>query len=151
MLQIYTLFLGIHIFSAVIGVGPIFIFNWLLNNAKNLKELKYAHKMISKLRNFADAAFGIQLITGLLMGLINQSLFQLLWYNLSIILVLVAGFYWSIVIKAKMKTLFKIIEHDEDQEIPQEYKTLSQRMVAYNWFGSMIIIAIIVLMVFKPS
>lgn len=148
--QIYTLLVAIHIFAAIVGVGPAFAFNRILNKAKNMKELKHAHKIVDDLQVFAGPGFTLALITGLLMGLINLSLFQTLWYNLSIALLLAAMLYKSFVAEPKMKPMLEIVKTYKGEEIPQDYKILNKKMAPYDYFGKVILIVIIILMIFKP-
>jgi uncharacterized membrane protein len=148
--QIYTLLIGVHIFTAIIGVGPSLLLNRILKNAKNMDELKYAHKVVKELNKVANIGFGLLLPTGLLMGWINPSLFQMIWYNASIALFVVAGLYLHFVIEPKMKPMLEILRTYEGEEIPQQYKILFNKLVPYDWFGKMLVIVIIILMVFKP-
>jgi len=148
--QIYMLLVGIHIFAAIIGVGPALAFNRVLKTAENMNELKSAYKIIGKLNHFANIGFGLLLLTGLLMGLMNPSLFQMIWYDLSLIIFIILGLYQAIITEPKMKSLLKIAETYDGVDIPQEYKNLSEKKAPYDWLSNTILIIIFILMVFKP-
>ncbi|OMF76291.1 DUF2269 family protein [Paenibacillus glucanolyticus] len=150
MNQIYTLLVGIHIFAAILGAGPLLLSNVILKSAKDLSELKYAHQGVEKLNKAATIGWITLLPTGLLMGWINPSLFRMLWFDTSIALFVVFSLYSEVVIGSKMKTLHELIKTCESEEIPQQYKTLSSKLAPYDWFGKLLVVAIILLMVFKP-
>jgi len=150
MIDVYTILVGVHILSAIVIVGPIFTVNSILRNAKNMNELKFAHMVVEKLNTLIDSGFGLQFITGLLMGLINQSLFQMIWYNLSIGLLVIAGLYFRFVSEPKMKPMLEIVKTYNGDEIPNEYKELEKKTALHFMVGRALVIAIIILMILKP-
>ncbi|MFC6233440.1 DUF2269 family protein [Paenibacillus allorhizosphaerae] len=150
MNQIYTLLVGIHIFAAILGAGPLLLSNVILKRTKDLSELKYAHQGVEKLNKTATIGWIVLLPTGILMGWINPSLFRMFWFDTSIALFVVFTIYSEMVIGPKMKTMHEMIRTCESKDIPQQYKILSDKLIPYDWFGKLLVVAIIILMVLKP-
>ena len=96
MQYLYTLLLVFHILSAILGVGPVFLFNKILKRAETVEQLRYAHHIVEKLNRNANYSFGIILVTGLLMGWMNPYLFRTEWYIASLILFLSQDYMQSL-------------------------------------------------------
>lgn len=150
MNKIYSLLVFIHIFSAILSVGPLFLMNWILRSAKNVNELKYAHQTVNKISGVAHVSLLILLPTGLLLGMIHPSLFKMIWYDASLALFIVYGVYSHLVVDRKSKALHENIMAYTDQQIPQQYTTKFRELVSYERIGKMITAVIVFLMVLKP-
>ena len=150
MNKIYSLLVLIHIFSAILSVGPLFLMNRILRSAKSVNELKYAHQTVNKISGVAHVSLLILLPTGLLMGLINSSLFKMIWYDASLALFIVYGVYSHLVLDRKSKALYQNMMTYTDQQIPQQYTAKFKELVSYEWIGKMITVVIVFLMVLKP-
>ncbi|GGP16071.1 DUF2269 family protein [Oceanobacillus neutriphilus] len=151
MYQLYTFLVGIHIFAAIIGLGPILVFNQILKNAGNMNELKNAHKIIGKLNPLSSIGFGLLVTTGLLMGVMNPSLFKTVWYLLALGLFIILGIYSSFTIERKLKSMLNISETHVGENIPQEYIELLNQKISHDWVQNALLITIFILMVFKPG
>lgn len=147
--SLYNLLVGVHILTAVIAIGPLFIVNTFYKNAKSSEEIKYAKIVTSKISSIIDVGFGLQLLTGLLMGIMNPILFQTLWYNLSIVLFLLIGLYFNTVVKPKSKALINMITIYEANVFQEEYKKLLRNVNFYERIGKGLVLLIIILMIFK--
>lgn len=88
LFTLYKILVFIHIFSAILGMGPGFILSRLVKSARNMTELRHAYAIKHNLHIFVMIGGTSLLITGLLMGAINPSLFQAGWYWTSLILFL---------------------------------------------------------------
>ncbi|MCJ7840885.1 DUF2269 domain-containing protein [Lederbergia sp. NSJ-179] len=150
MHQLYTFLVAIHIFAAIIGVGPALVFNRILKTAGNMHELKSAHKIIGKLNPLSSIGFGLLVITGLLMGLMNPSLFKTVWYVAALGLFIILGIYSAFTIEPKMKSMLNISEAHVGENIPQEYIQLLNKKAPHDWVQNALLITIFILMVFKP-
>jgi len=148
--HLYTFIVGIHIFGAIIGIGPTLIIYRMLKACENNDELVVTHKMIAKLHSLSSIGFGLLFISGLAMGLLNRSLFQTGWYVLAIVLMIILALYSSFNIKPKMKLMSKISKENKDKNIPQEYTELLRKISRNNMVEKSLILFILVLMVFKP-
>lgn len=150
MHQLYILLVGIHIFAAIIGLGPALVFNRILRTAENMNELKSAHKIIGKLNPLSSIGFGLLVTTGLVMGVMNPSLFTTVWYMLALGLFIVLGIYSSLTVDRKMKSMQNICEENAGINIPQEYLELLNKKTSYDWVQNALLLTIFILMVFKP-
>ncbi len=150
MHHLYTFLVAIHIFAAIIGVGPAVAFNRILKTAGNMHELKSAHRIIEKLNPLSSIGFGLLVITGLLMGLMNPSLFKTGWYILALCLFIILGVYSAFTTEAKMKSMLNISKTHAGESIPREYKELLNKKAKHDWVENTLIISIFILMVFKP-
>ncbi|MDQ0273750.1 DUF2269 family protein [Cytobacillus purgationiresistens] len=150
MHQLYIFLVGIHIFAAIIGLGPALVFNRILRTAENMNELKSAHKIIGKLNPLSSIGFGLLVITGLLMGAMNPSLFTTVWYMSALGLFIILGIYSSFTVERKMKSMLNIAEAHGGINIPQEYIELLNKKAPYDWVQNALLLTIFILMVFKP-
>lgn len=150
MHQLYTFLVAIHIFAAIIGLGPALVFTRILKTARNMNELKNAHKIIGKLNPLSSVGFGLLATTGLLMGAMNPSLFKTVWYMSALGLFIILGIYSSFTIERKMKTMLNISEAHVGENIPQEYIELLNKKATHDWVQNGLLITIFILMVFKP-
>ncbi|RLL45481.1 DUF2269 family protein [Oceanobacillus piezotolerans] len=149
-MDFYSFLVGIHVTSAIIAIGPLFIVHHLYRKPKDKQSFLIAHVTAGKISRGIDAGFGLQLVTGLLMGVLHQALFQMLWYNLSISLFFFTGLYFNFVVKRKVEALRKVVDSYEGTEIPSAYFSSLKKVAAYEWGGKGLVCAIILLMVFKP-
>lgn len=148
---LYTTLLVFHILSAILGVGPVFLFNMILKRAKTMVQLQYAHQIVEKLNRNANFSFGVILISGLLMGWMNPYLFEAEWYIASLVLFIISGMYAIFAVEPILKKLQGIASNQTvPNEISLEYKTLFQRKQARDLVANLIAVAIILLMVIKP-
>src|SRR5690606_28944969 len=86
---VYKILVVVHIFSAILGMGPGFVLTMITKSAKTMGELRNAY--IIKHRVHLMVMYGgiLLLVSGLLMGAINTGLFRQGWYVMSLILFLV--------------------------------------------------------------
>lgn len=108
MHYLYTALLVIHILSAILGVGPVFLLNMILRKAKTAEQLRYAHRIVSRLNRNANASFGLILLSGLSMGWINPWLFRLEWYIASLVLFFVSGVYAITAVEPILKQMNRV-------------------------------------------
>jgi uncharacterized membrane protein len=148
--HLYTFIVGIHIFGAIVGIGPTLLIYRMLKACENSNELVITHKMIVKLNSLSSIGFGLLFISGLAMGFLNTSLFQSTWYVLAIVLMVILALYSSIIIEPKMKSMSKILMENKDKNIPEEYTKLLRKVSQSNIVEKSLIVVILVLMVFKP-
>ncbi|MFD0869919.1 Predicted integral membrane protein [Chlamydia abortus] len=151
MHYLYTALLVIHILSAILGVGPVFLLNMILRKAKTAEQLRYAHRIVSRLNRNANASFGLILLSGLSMGWINPWLFRLEWYIASLVLFFVSGVYAITAVEPILKQMNRIAGQTEDSDIPREHAALLQKKQVRDRVANLIAIAIILLMIVKPT
>ncbi|MFC4181935.1 DUF2269 family protein [Saccharococcus thermophilus] len=150
MTTFYKILVFIHIFSAILGMGPSFILIHVVKSAKTMTQLKYAYEMRRQLHTFVMIGGTLLLITGLLMGLLNTGLFQMGWYVTSLVLFLIALAMGPLVLAPKSKPLKRLLETYKGEDIPEEYTRLSNQLFRYERIENGIFLIIIALMILKP-
>lgn len=146
----YQVLIFIHIFSAIIGMGPGFILTTVVKSGNNMTELRHSYKVRHKLHIYVMIGGTLLLLTGLSMGMMNTSLFYMGWYVTSLILFLAALAIGPIVLSPKSKPVKALLEAHKGEEIPQEYYRLSNILFRYELLENFIFIIIIALMILKP-
>src|SRR5690625_2575887 len=89
-MSLYNFLLFVHIFSAILGLGPGFVMIYIVTNAKTLPQLKHAYVIRKRIHVFVMVGGTLLLLTGLGMGMLNPNLFTQIWYIVSLILYFIA-------------------------------------------------------------
>lgn len=147
---VYTALVFIHVFSAILGMGPGFILIPVVKSAKTMSELRHAYAIRRRLHTFVMIGGTLLLITGLLMGLINTSLFYQGWYVTSLVLFLIALAMGPLVLSPRAKPVKDLLNTHEGEDIPDEYRRLSAILFRYENIENVIFLVIIALMILKP-
>lgn len=140
----------IHIFSAILGLGPGFVMIYVVTRAKNMTELRYAYLIRNRLHNFVMVGGSLLLLSGLTMGIIQPYLFYTGWYVISLILFLIALGFGPLILSPRSKPIKKILKTHKGEEIPDEYYKLANKLFFYERLENIIFLIIILLMVLKP-
>lgn len=149
-MSFYQLLVTVHIFSAILGMGPGFVMIYIVTKASTMTELRHAYYIRNRIHIFVMVGGILLLVTGLWMGLLNTYLFTRGWYILSIILFLITLAAGPVVLKpisTPIKTL--LVEHD-GEDIPDIYYKMSKRLFFYERLLNTIFLVIIALMILKP-
>jgi uncharacterized membrane protein len=150
VISFYKIIVVIHIFSAIIGMGPGFILTTVVKSGNNMTELRHSYRLRHKLHIFVMAGGTLLLITGLTMGFLNPSLFRMGWYVTSLILFLAALAIGPLVLSPRSKPVKALLAEHQGEEIPEEYWHLSRILFRYEYLENVIFIIIITLMILKP-
>ncbi|WP_419954311.1 DUF2269 family protein [Neobacillus niacini] len=146
----YKIIVVLHIFSAIMGMGPGFILTTVVKSGKTMTELRHSYAIRHKLHIFVMVGGTLLLITGLIMGFLNPSLFRMGWYVTSLILFLAALAIGPLVLSPRSKPVKALLASHKGEEIPDEYYRLSRILFRYEHLENAIFIVIIVLMILKP-
>jgi uncharacterized membrane protein len=146
----YKIIVVLHIFSAIIGMGPGFILTTVVKSGKTMTELRHSYAIRHKLHIFVMAGGTLLLITGLIMGFMNPSLFRMGWYVTSLILFLAALAIGPLVLSPRSKPVKALLASHKGEEIPEEYYRISKILFRYEHLENAIFIVIIALMILKP-
>jgi uncharacterized membrane protein len=150
LITFYKILVFIHIFSAILGMGPGFILTTVVKSGKNMTELRHSYRIRHKLHIFVMVGGTLLLITGLTMGFINPSLFRMGWYVTSLILFLAALAIGPIVLSPKSKPVKALLASHKGEDIPEEYWRLSKVLFRFENLENVIFLIIITLMILKP-
>lgn len=146
----YKVIVFIHIFSAIMGMGPGFILTTVVKSGKTMTELRHSYAIRHKLHIYVMIGGTLLLITGLTMGSINPYLFHMGWYVTSLILFLITLALGPLALSPSSKPIKALLNSYQGEEIPQEYFSLSKRLFRCEYLENFIFIVIICLMILKP-
>jgi len=150
MMTFYNLLVFIHIFSAILGLGPGFVMIYIVTKASTMTELRHAYFIRNRIHIFVMVGGSLLLITGLLMGYLNQSLFKQGWYVVSIILFLISLAVGPIVLRPKSEPIKALLHEHEGDDIPRIYYEYAKKLFVYERLTNVIFFIIIALMILKP-
>jgi uncharacterized membrane protein len=150
VITFYKVIVFIHIFSAILGMGPGFILTTVVKSGKTMTELRHSYKIRHTLHIFVMIGGILLLVTGLLMGFINPILFQMGWYITSLVLFLAALAMGPLVLSPRSKPIKALLESYKGEDIPEEYTRLAKILFRYEHLENVIFLIIISLMILKP-
>ncbi|MDN3018320.1 DUF2269 family protein [Paenibacillus sp. BSR1-1] len=150
MITFYKVIVFIHIFSAIIGMGPGFILTTVVKSGNTMTELRHSYRLRHKLHIYVMVGGTLLLVTGLIMGFLNPSLFRMGWYIVSLVLFLVALASGPLLLSPRSKPVKALLESHKGDEIPEEYWRLSKALFRTEYVANVIFIIIITLMILKP-
>ena len=146
----YRFLVLIHIFSAILGLGPGFIMIYIVTRAQTMTELRHAYLIRNRLHIFVMIGGSMLLLTGLAMGLMSTYLFHQGWYVTSLSLFLIALAFGPLILSPRSKPVKALLKNHKNDAIPQEYYRLAGKLFFYERIENVIFLTIIVLMVLKP-
>jgi uncharacterized membrane protein len=146
----YRLLVLVHVFSAILGLGPGFIMIYIVTRAQTMTELKHAYLIRNRLHIFVMIGGSLLLITGLTMGWMNTYLFHQGWYVTSLTLFLIALGFGPLILSPRSRPVNALFKIQPDDTIPEEYFRLARKLFFYERIENVIFLIIIVLMVLKP-
>jgi uncharacterized membrane protein len=150
MMTFYRALVFIHIFSAIMGMGPGFILTTVVKSGNTMTELRHSYKIRNKLHIFVMVGGLLLLITGLTMGFLNPSLFHMGWYVTSLVLFLAALAIGPLVLSPASRPVKALLDSHKGEDIPEEYYRLSRILFRCENLENVIFIIIIALMILKP-
>lgn len=146
----YNVLLFIHIFSAILGLGPGFVMIYIVSEASNMAELRHAYQIRTRIHIFVMVGGTLLLITGLLMGAVHPYLFHAGWYVLSLILFIVALAFGPIALSPRSKPIKHLLANHQGETIPDEYYRMSNDLFFFERVENVIFLIVIALMILKP-
>lgn len=146
----YRFLVLIHVFSAILGLGPGFIMIYIVTKAKTMTELRHAYLIRNRLHIFVMVGGTLLLLSGLAMGSMNSYLFHAGWYVTSLTLFLIALAFGPLVLSPRSKPIKAFLKSHTGDNIPGEYYELARKLFFYERIENVIFLIIIVLMVLKP-
>lgn len=149
-MTLYDVLVFIHVFSAIIGMGPGFILTLIVSKATTMSELKHAYAIRHRIHIIVMIGGTFLLITGLCMGILRPYLFTGGWYITSLVLFLVALAFGPFVLSPRSRPIKQMLKEHRGEEIPKQYNTLSKKLFFYEYIENLIFVIIIILMLTKP-
>ena len=149
-MSLYDLLVIIHVFAAILGLGPGFVMIYIVTNAKDMRQLRHAYHIRNRIHHFVMVGGTLLLLTGLGMGIMNPYLFSQYWFLISLVLFLVALAAGPLVLSPRAKPIKEILADDRIQEIPDTYEVLAKELFFYERMTNISFLIIILLMITKP-
>ncbi|MDY0410381.1 DUF2269 family protein [Virgibacillus soli] len=149
-MTLYQVLLFIHIFSAIIGLGPGFIMTLIPVKAQNMAEVRHAYRIRTMVHIIIMIGGTLLLVTGLTMGFLNPALFRAGWYVTSLTLYMVALAMGPFVLKPFSRPIKELLKTYQGEEIPEEYYVHARKVFNSEHVENIIFIIIISLMILKP-
>lgn len=149
-LSFYKLLVTIHIFSAILGLGPGFVMIYIVTKASTMTELRHAYYIRNRVHIFVMIGGILLLVTGLLMGFMNTALLTQGWYIISLVLYLITLAAGPFVLKPISNPIKEMIANHQGDDIPEEYEQLSKKLFFHERILNTIFLVIIALMILKP-
>lgn len=149
-MSFYDLLVFIHIFSAILGLGPGFVMIYIVTKAQDMNELKHAYEIRNRIHIFVMVGGSLLLLTGLGMGLLQPYLFKKIWFVGSLVLYLIALAAGPMLLSPRSKPIKKLLNEHTGNDIPNTYYALSKQLFFYERMTNIIFFIIIALMITKP-
>ncbi|HIW32361.1 MAG TPA: DUF2269 domain-containing protein [Candidatus Paenibacillus intestinavium] len=149
-MTLYGMLVFVHVFSAILGMGPGFILTFIVSKANTMSELKHAYAIRHRIHIIVMIGGTLLLITGVWMGILRPYLFTEVWYVMSVVLFLVALAIGPLVLSPRSRPIKQLLKEHIGEEIPNQYYTLSKKLFFYEHIENLIFIVIIILMLTKP-
>jgi uncharacterized membrane protein len=146
----YSLLKTIHILSAITAVGANLTYGvWASRGRRDDEHLRFALRGIQFLDNrIANPAYGVLLVTGLIMTFTLWSI-TTRWILTGLILYVLVAVVGVAVISPALRKQIAALEQQGPRS--NEYSRWSSRVQAAGMFASVVVIAIVFVMVFKPA
>ncbi|MDY0406983.1 DUF2269 family protein [Virgibacillus sp. 179-BFC.A HS] len=148
---LYPFLLTVHVFSAILGMGPGFVMIPVVKKAKTMSQLRQAYQIRNQLHIFVMIGGTLLLVTGLLMGYLHPYLFSRGWYITSLLLFLTGLGFGPTVLSPRSKPIKQFLkEYDGGEEIPAVYYEMARKLFLFERMESALFLVVIALMVLKP-
>lgn len=146
----YSALFFIHVVAAVMGLGAVFGFPMIAKSAKTVSQAKHVLHILKSSEILPKVGSITLLVTGLLMGLLEPSLFKTGWFLTSIALYLAAQVVVIGFLPKNMKAQLDILEKQTSEELPQEYISIGKQSAKLEGITHILALLLIIMMVFKP-
>ncbi len=150
IMTFYSFLLLVHVFSAILGLGPGFVMIYIVTRATTMTELRHAYLIRNRIHVFVMVGGTLLLLTGIAMGSIHTYLFQAGWYITSLVLFVVALTFGPVVLSPRSKPIKALLKTHQGEEIPEAYYQMAKRLFFFERIENLIFLTIIVLMILKP-
>ncbi|WP_462410327.1 DUF2269 family protein [Neobacillus sp. Marseille-QA0830] len=146
----YGIILTLHIISAVCGLGATFALPAVMKLPKNVTQAKFALSINEKIEKIAKPASIALLVTALLLGALNPSLFKTGWYIASIVIYIAVQPLVASILPKKVKLQEELLEKAKGEELPVEFVEIGKQAAPFNMATHVAVVVLIVLMTLKP-
>jgi uncharacterized membrane protein len=149
--MLLTIVLFFHILAAIVAVGfNISYFVWIVRARSSPTNMAFALKGVKFIDNrIANPAYGVLLLTGLLLVYLGHYSSRTLWIDVALILfvalIVIAAFFYSPALRQQVALA------EAGDTSSAEFTRLSVRGQTLGQILGAIVLVILVMMVFKPN
>jgi hypothetical protein len=149
-MTLYGFVVMIHVIAAVAGLGASFAMPVVMKLPKTVEQAKFSLNLNKHIEKFAKYGSISLLFTGIILGLLNFSLFKQGWYITAIIIYILIQPIVAGILPKKLKQMTQILDEHKGEDIPENYQKLNHDLRPYNWIAHGAAIILIILMSIKP-
>ncbi|WP_314587879.1 DUF2269 family protein [Paenibacillus terrigena] len=153
MVSLFGWILVLHILASIAVIGPALVVPVIRRSARTVGQLRFAFDVTNKLAILPKIGGAVLIITGVWLMIITKMGLSQMWLNISILLSLLMVATIEGLIGPRMKKIMEIvsISQSKGDEVPSELGRLMKKIVSIETASQLLMIAITVLMVLKPS
>ncbi len=151
MTVLYEILKFIHIMSAITAVGSNITYGiWNARVAQDPANTSFVLRSIKFIDDrVANPAYGMILLTGLLMVAVGHIAITALWVVLALILFVAVAVIGIAVFSPQLKAQIRLADSGETSS--PEYRRLARRSRMIGPLLGLIVVVIVILMVFQPT
>ncbi|WP_449536441.1 DUF2269 family protein [Ferdinandcohnia sp. Marseille-Q9671] len=149
-MTLYGIILTLHIIAAVCGLGATFALPAVMKLPKTVTQAKFALAINEKVEKIAKPASIALLVTALLLGALNPSLFKTGWYIASMVIYIAVQPLVASILPKKAKLQEELLEKATSEELPKEFNEIGKQAAPYNMVTHIAVVVLIILMTLKP-
>ncbi|MFC0473589.1 DUF2269 family protein [Halalkalibacter kiskunsagensis] len=149
-MTLYEIFVLIHVISAVVGLGASFALPSIINSPQTAKDARYSLLLNAKVDVFAKVGSITLLVTGMILGVLNTTLFTTGWYLTSIAIYIGVQFIVAGVMPRTIKSMERSLIDYNDEDLPAGYAKGVSKLKPYTAIVHAAAVILIILMVIKP-
>lgn len=146
----YGVFLFIHVVAAIMGLGAAFGFPILARTVKTAEQARYTLQLYKNLEILPKVGSITLLVTGIVLAIIEPSLWSQGWFITSIVLYLIAQVLVIGMLPKKLKAQADMLEGHKGEDLPNAYHTVKKQAARVEGMTHLLAFLLILLMVFKP-
>ena len=149
--MLFTIVLYVHILAAIVAVGfNISYAVWIVRSRADPTHAAFALKGVKFIDDrIANPAYGVLLLTGLVMVYLGHYSITTLWIDIALILfvalIVIAAFFYTPALRAQVKLA------EAGDTSSAEFSRLGSRGQLLGQLLGVIVLVILAMMVFKPN
>lgn len=149
-MSFYDVLVFIHVFSAILGLGPGFVMIYIVTKASTMTELRHAYFIRNRIHIFVMVGGTLLLITGIGMGILRPTLWREIWFSGSLFLYVIALGAGPVLLSPRAKPIKQLLLEHQGDDIPETYERLAADLFFFERMTNLIFFIIIGLMIVKP-
>ncbi|WP_134701233.1 DUF2269 family protein [Ammoniphilus sp. YIM 78166] len=149
-MTLYGVVVFIHIMAAICGLGAVFANPSIMKRGTTVSKAKQALETAKDVEKYAKIGSIALLITGLLLGVLNPSLFTEGWYITALVLYIAVQPIVAYMIPKRAENLYIMLEKQESDTLPDEFMPVAMQIAKLDNIARASVFILILLMSLKP-